>query len=620
MTAPRKPRDLGNSLVCASFGRTGEWLSLATVDPDAGFVELTGLPLFDPEWRGEVDLVRRFRSWMRREEHAFLHVEAGRAKVTTRQDAPRDTRGIVQRIVIRASHRDRPAGIRIRINGRLGWPVLAEISESEPPTGDGLKSRLKSREGTLRVNGEGGPIIVQAWLRKGGESSLGSAEQRSDQRIAWNVLRRRMPTAVAWVDWPRDADEVHIDIACIFDQPPLEPPDWLDTTRLRPPESADAGVELRPLLVPARSVKAVGRMNQRNASYTRTCTALQVSGSERCIVADHRILPLSWTRDAYWQARLLLATWRRGGHDEDERIVADHLRWLFLRCERPDGSWARSHYPDGRRKGEIFQADQQLYPLLELADYVSITGRMPTLPPDSSWEQLVSAAWAVVDDAVDAERGLIRTDETPTGDAPTYPYLLSDQILLWHVAGRLATVAAHVGMDVERLRVLRERVRGAVVERFEIEGPLGHQWAYSVNGRGGVERYMDATDLPVALAPLWGFCKPGDGVWRATMQYAFEDENPAFVAGPSGGLGSRHTPGTWSLGDISRWVAFGLMEDQTAADAALDRLIDIAFEDGMLPEAYDPDGSGSVVRHWFAWPGAALGVLSLEHAARSAGE
>lgn len=619
MSAPRKPRDLGNGLVCASFGHNGEWLSIATVDPGAGFVELTGLPLFDPEWRGDPDLVRRYRSWMRREEHAFLHVEAGRATVSTRQDAPRNTRGMVQRLVIKATVRDRPAGIRIRLNGRLGWPVLAEISEVDPPGEEGLKSRLKVREGTLRVNGEGGPVIVQAWLRKGGESSLGSTEGRSDQRLTWTLLRRRMPTAVAWVDWPGEAPEVHIDIACTFDQPPPEAPDWLDTTRSRPPDPEEARDELRPLLVPARSVKALGRMNQRAASYTRGCTALQVSGSERCILTDHRILPLSWTRDAYWQARLLLATWRRGGHDEDERIVADHLRWLFLRCERPDGRWVRSHYPDGRRKDPPFQADQQLYPLLELADYIDATGHTPALPPDAAWDDLVRAAWAAAETVIDDERGLIRTEENPADDVPANPYLVSDQVLLWQVAERLAGVADVLGIEAAPIQAVAARVREAVQERFVIEGPLGQQWAYSINGRGGVERYMDANDLPVALAPLWGFCKPTDAAWRTTMRYAFDPENPGFVPGPRGGLGSRHTPGTWPLGDIMGWVAFGLMEDQDAADAALDRLIAAAFEDGMLPEAYDPEGSGSVVRHWFAWPGAALGALVLEHAARESG-
>ena len=130
MSAPRKPRDVGNGLVCASFGRGGEWLSLATVDPEAGFVELTGLPVFDPELRGNAEAVLRYRSWMRREEHAFLRVEAGRATVTTREDPPRGTRAVVQRLVIRASRRDRPAGIRIRVSGRLARPPLAEVRET----------------------------------------------------------------------------------------------------------------------------------------------------------------------------------------------------------------------------------------------------------------------------------------------------------------------------------------------------------------------------------------------------------------------------------------------------------------------------------------------------------
>jgi len=207
VSPPRKPRDIGNGLVCASFGPAGEWLSLASVDPEAGFVELTGLPLFDPELRGDADAVLRYRSWMRREEHAFLRVEAGRATISTREEAPRGTRGVVQRLVIQASHRDRPAGIRVRINGRLARPTLAQISQVESPSVALAKSRFKVREGTLRVAGVGAPVIVQAWLRHGGPTPEGSAEGRADMRVPWRVLRRQMPTAVAWVDWPGDTDE-----------------------------------------------------------------------------------------------------------------------------------------------------------------------------------------------------------------------------------------------------------------------------------------------------------------------------------------------------------------------------------------------------------------------------
>jgi len=107
-------------------------------------VELTGLPLFDPELRGNVDAVLRFRSWMRREEHAFLWVEAGRATITAREVAPRGTRGVVQRVAIRASRRERPSGIRLHVRGRLAWPTVAQIGEADPPAGTGARIWMAS--------------------------------------------------------------------------------------------------------------------------------------------------------------------------------------------------------------------------------------------------------------------------------------------------------------------------------------------------------------------------------------------------------------------------------------------------------------------------------------------
>ena len=628
MSAPQKPHDVGNGLVCASFGAQGEWLSMATVDPEFGFVELIGLPLFDPELRGNEVAVHRYRSWMRREEHAFIHVEAGRASVTTRQDAPKASRGLVQRLTFRAPRQDRPAGIRIRFSGRVGPPALAQIPEPNAPTADVVDTVIAEREGTLLVSGAGPPVVVQAWLRRGED---GSTSVRADKRIPWKPMRRRMPTAIAWIDWPDGAEEVHVDIACTFDRPAPERPEWLSAAGPIP-VGRDARDTERPLKVPTRMVRPLGRLNQRATSYVRTCTALQVSGSERTILADHRILPLSWNRDAYWQARLLLATWSRGEHDDDVRIVADHLRWLFLRCERPDGRWLGSHHADGRRNDHRFQADQQLYPLAELADYLATTGTLPELPAETSWNRLVADAWSAVEGAIDVSLGLIRTELSPrVGEGSevaegsevgkgSHPFLISDQVLLWRVATQLAALAPKLDLAKGPFATRASEVRAAVKEHFEIDGALGPMWAYSVDGSGGAERYMAATDLPVFLAALWGFCKSSDRRYQATMRFAFDPANPGFVPGVAGGLGAADTPGTWTLGDIARWVSAGLAGNQDAAEGALQRLLDVAFSDGMLPEAYDPEGSGSVVRHWFAWPGAVLGVLLLDHAARSTGD
>ena len=506
----RKPRDIGNGLVCASFGQAGEWLSLATVDPDAGFVELTGLPVFDPELNGNVEAVLRYRSWMRREEHAFLRVEAGRAVITTREDAPRGTRAIVQRLTLRAPRRERPAGIRIRVGGRLTTPTLAETREGTAPAGEpgtvrgrlgavpvGVsRSRVKAREGTLRVSGVGRPVVIQAWLRQAGGIGVaptghGSTEGRSDRRLAWTVLRRVTPTAVAWLDWPEDADEVHLDIACSFDREVPTAPDWLTSPvphataegnatgdaraangrAARPGSDARSApdprsvAESRPLRVPARLVRSIGQLDHRAATYVRACTALQVAPGERCLLADHRILPLSWTRDGWWQARLLLATWARGGHDEDAAIVADHLRWLFLRCERPDGRWVRSHHADGRRRDPAFRADQQLYPLLELADYALATGQLPDLPPERTWAALVEEAWAAADSAIDEASGLLGTQEDAADEPARQPFLAADQVLLWLASTRLAGLAPRLGIDGPALQRARRthprRLRGA---------------------------------------------------------------------------------------------------------------------------------------------------------------
>jgi hypothetical protein len=451
-----------------------------------------------------------------------------------------------------------------------------------------------------------------------------------------------MPTAVAWIEWPAEADEVHLDIACAFDRPPAPAPEWQTRpalqagggpeapqhlpeggrpasrpaqvpTESRPPR---ATTESRPLRVPIRLVRSVGQLDQRAATYTRTCTALQVAGAERCILADHRTLPLSWTCDAYWQARLLLATWARGGHDDDAAIVADHLRWLFLRCERPDGRWLRTHHADGRRADLAFRADQQLYPLLELADFVGATGGLPELPPGSTWAELAGQAWAAAESAIDGVTALLATDVDAADAIPPHPFRASDQVLLWHTAMRLAGVARQLGLVATSFTERADRTRAAFDAHVVVDGAHARQWAGSVDGRGGVELSIEATDLPLALAPLWGFCKPTDRTWRATMAFALDAANPAFVPGPAGGLGSRHTPGTWTLGDIFAWVAHGLMGEPASAEAALARLVSVAFSDGMLPEAYDPEGSGDVVRHWFALPGAVLGALVLEHAAR----
>jgi uncharacterized protein len=345
-------------------------------------------------------------------------------------------------------------------------------------------------------------------------------------------------------------------------------------------------------------------------AYVAGCTALMVGPDEVCIVTDHRILPLSWTRDAYYQALLLLVA-ADGPHDEHAERVAAHLRWLWGRCRRPQGLWMRSHLANGEPKDLVYQADQQLYPLLELVDYRSQTGAWPEPPPGTTWGRLVDELWTTLPTA----DGLLPTDETPADDAASLPYSLSTQILHWHTATQLAAVAEELATSAD-FAAAGSAARRTVNEHFVTDGPFGAQWAYETDAGGAFRLYQDANDVPTALAPLWGFCDPIDPHWTATMRFAFSPHNPGYSQGRFGGLGSMHTPGTWPLGDLQEWVAKNLLGDTAGAARALERLAQVASADGMLPETYDSDTGAWRARHWFAWPGALLALLLRQESVR----
>lgn len=364
---------------------------------------------------------------------------------------------------------------------------------------------------------------------------------------------------------------------------------------------------------------AVASMVAGTVRYILSCTALEVGDGERVILADHRILPLSWTRDAYYQAQLLLAT--APANDRAITTVAEHLRWLWGRARQPDG-WMRSHLPDGRPKDHAITADQQLYPILELADYRRIVGGWPAPPrsaasagadavsdPAAAWGRMVADAWRSLPRR--GSDGFLATQENPADDPTDYPYTVSTQILYWFTALNLLPWSEELGIEDLRLGEAADGIRAAVGRRFVRSGPLGPQWAYEIDDANAHRLFQDANDLPTAFAPLLGFCSADDEVWQTTMRFAFSRHNPMFVAGRFGGLGSAHTPGTWSLGDAQELAVAMATGDRERLDTVLARVSRVVGPDGLLPETYHPETGAWLARLWFAWPSAALGSLGL---------
>jgi hypothetical protein len=329
---------------------------------------------------------------------------------------------------------------------------------------------------------------------------------------------------------------------------------------------------------------------RRGVSYAIDCAASR-TGDVVAVLADHQILPLVWTRDAYYVCRALLAI---GPREPRITAVADgFIRWTFEAAETVDGWWPRASLASGAAKDPAFQLDQQLWPLLLIADRGRLTG-------DASLRERYAGACTSVIDRLLAARssfGLIETAETPADDPLSQPFHFSSHVLLWRVLAafdRPADAAA---------------VRDATLRHFTNEG----RFAYAIAGpdAANARHYHDANDLPTVFAPGWGFCSADDPRWLATIDFAWSIANEGYFAGTFAGLGSVHTPHPWPLGDLQEIVLARLMHDPAREVRAKERLARVETWDGMLPEAYDETSDAVASRHWFAWP-AALRAL-LEH-------
>ena len=136
----------------------------------------------------------------------------------------------------------------------------------------------------------------------------------------------------------------------------------------------------------------------------------------------------------------------------------------------------------------MFQADQQLYPLLELADYFDVTGRLPDLPvgvargrrsrPRRGRPLNVPSipAHGLIGSERERRRRARRRTHT---SSPTRSSSGTSATRLADAAGQLGLARAAL------LDVAASGARRGGRARHHVDGPHGPQWARSVDGRGG---------------------------------------------------------------------------------------------------------------------------------------
>jgi len=145
------------------------------------------------------------------------------------------------------------------------------------------------------------------------------------------------------------------------------------------------------------------------------------------------------------------------------------------------------------------------------------------------------------------------------------------------------------------------------------DGPSGKIFAYARDITSSLLLYHDANDLPLALAPIWGFTPSDDEIWLNTMNFAFSNHNRlGYRAGPYGGLGSIHAGLTWTLGLLQEAIFHITIDNKNRAWNIIDKILSVATNDGLMPESIDPLSGFPYTRLWFCWPNALLVWIMLE--------
>lgn len=368
----------------------------------------------------------------------------------------------------------------------------------------------------------------------------------------------------------------------------------------------------------------------RNVDYIISCCSVPVSNRTVAIITDHQLLPLSWNRDSYYMVHLLL-TVAKGSLPNDvvknlgngtstfqiQQLVRKHILWMFRGTKLSDGYWGRSYLANGFCKDKIYQLDQQCYPFLELRDYLTVFDDEEIIQEIST--EIRQALINLLSRKLNG-RYLFPTSETPADDRVNLPYHFSSHVLLWHTLQQLSLLSdkylnfAAAVKDVceNSLGKFADFVRKECLDTFSVFYDGKPMFSYLSDGKELTRVYHDANDLPVVLAPLWGFIDRADERWLNTMRFSFSAQNKdGYFSGTFEGLGSTHTPHPWPLGYAQELLFGHLTENNQLKNHALEKLKNVQMCDGLFSEAVNEDTGLVESRTWFSWPGAFISDVLL---------
>lgn len=307
-------------------------------------------------------------------------------------------------------------------------------------------------------------------------------------------------------------------------------------------------------------------------------------------------------RDAYYMTAPLL-NWSY----ETRHLVRGHLVWLYDRAQRDENRWGTVYNPNGNQADDTYAVDQQIYPLLLLADYVQQTGDTELF---TEFQPLVDDTLNMLASTTDETTGLLPSaDAEDTIDPETMPYDLPTHLLLWQALTQLDSITQS-GDYAERAQGLQT----VIDDQFLIEHEGKPMYAFATDGQGNHTLYTDPNDIPLLLMPQWDYLPADDVAWRNTVsqaQSALDDRRQLDAPDspePTAAATSQTPPPPPEMPVVQNEATRSLAHMLNADVAALmDRIRDEAQWDGALPQA-DPDPDAQSV-HRFSSPAALLFYL-----------
>jgi hypothetical protein len=533
-----KPWDTGDGQVVATFGEDGRLLALSRAHTRHGWIHLAGFPPFDEGSRYDPGVVRAYRKRLAEPRGARAPEWTWRGAGIRAAWRPSVSGGALRlSLTVERASRRAPDAIDVEFEAdlTLARAAYAQITEGGPLPAPPAPARGRGAAGGLLWTSA--PLRAWARLVNGGDFSARGAVRDAPAGVHRLRGAQAAPAAEERFRWrvqvPVRAGGAAYALAAGIGE-------GRAPAHVRVRSGARGGTPPAPL----RRGTAAWWIERNVAFALDACAVRQPRG--RCLITDPVLLPLCWTRDAYYIACLLGAVSRRPHprREEAREAVRGAVHWMFEICERSGGFWGRSALTGGRTKDRAYQLDQQWYPLLLLAR-AAREWEMPGL-----WRTHRDAAFAVTRALLatrDPRIGLFPTTETPADDPLDLPFHFSSHVLAWRALTRLSSLpgAGRLAPEADALRARVEHAFAAGVSRG---------YAYAIDGRGRARAYHDANDVPTACAARWGFCAPDHPPWRAMLRFAWSRANGAYFPGRFGGLGSDHAPSPWTLDDVQRWI------------------------------------------------------------------